>query len=352
MFDEPRLKRLYQHGIRPAFETSLREHHGGNVTAGQELYLLPSRDHWAAHGAGHHQHSVRQLPTAIIQRFGELLLDNLADIPGFAGCVYYHEIMGVKMAHCHDPEDAQERENHLKSADGLLGIFDPGCPPRNLEEPEDQTELWSADVGVEFSVRGHVLHWQRGSHPKILASAFPNSNERIMSEIIDAHQRRSTPNTSGPYRLDSACSLHQVGGFFFDGTHPSAERAIDGHDETMTAIAYCTDKTLFIKRGRESKGAFSAPSCSNVASPAKFEKNITEHVDKILQLLMDAGRLRSTPETQEHEDGSQPMQLGAARLEVRIPVHAARDALVSVPESFRKDTLLSIPPETWWSDRI
>jgi hypothetical protein len=349
IFDEDRLKVLYEKGVQPAFEDALREYHNVEGTAGQELYLPPSRELAAAHGRGHHQFTVRQLPVAIIQRFGISLLANLADEPGFKGALFHHEIMGVKMAHCHNPEDPVQRWDQLYGNEGILAIFDPQLLPRAQQARDEDVEgIWYCDVGIEFSSENHVIHWQRGGHSKALSLSFPTAHEIELSRIIEEHSARTVLDTRDAYRLDAASSLYQVAGFFFNALHPRASSHI-GEADPISAIAYCTDKTLFIKRGSESTGPFSTPSCSSVASKDKFDQKIMSHVFNAIKLLIEAGRLSSSEDDDLSSlDRTPPRQLGAARLEVRINVHQAHDVLVAVPPEFRGDCLYSWDPQTWW----
>lgn len=349
-FDELRLKELYEKGVRPAFEDALREYHSAQSTAGQELYLPPSRELAAAHGRGHHQFTVRQLPVAILQRFGMSLLCNLAEVPGFEGAVYHHEIMGVKMAHCHDPEDALDRRQQLYGDNGLLAIFDPQYLPRAAHAQDPEIEgIWYADVAIEFSTPDHVIHWQRGGHSKILSVSLPSVSETELSKIIEEHDAKAVPGTRDAYRLDAALSLHQVAGFFFNALHPRAAQHVY-EDDPISAVAYCTDKTLFIKRGSESTGPFTTPECSSVATKAKFDKNMIAHVFNIIRLLSEAGKLDSSGEDEDSTEANSATcrQLGAARLEIRVAVHLADRVLVSVPPEFRRNCLYSFNSQTWW----
>lgn len=218
--------------------------------------------------------------------------------------------------------------------------------------------MWKIDVGIEFSEENQVIAWQRGGHSRALSVSFPSATESDLSGVIEDHDARAIPSTRDAYRLDAVSSLDQVAGFFFNALHPKASSFIDENDP-ISACAYTTDKTMFVKRGSESTGPFSTPSCSGVASKDKFEKKIALPCFNIIRLLTEAGRLSSSDDTNDHDDDNdgddddsrdhvQPRQLGAARLEVRVDVARASEVLISVPPDFRKDCLYAFDPQIWW----
>jgi hypothetical protein len=337
-FEDRRLKVLYDDGIRPAIETVMDELHG---ESGQSAYLPPLYDHVAAHNQNPHQYAVRQVPREGLDRFATLLLENLQQKEGFQDAFFYHESMGEKMAYCHNPDDLDERRDKL-----INGILHPFCEdklPRNTRiAPTWTKEKWYVDVALEFSSPTHVIHWQRDGHMEVLATAFEGSDENALSEIIEAYDIQDEHPTRGPYRVDNAVSLHQVAGLFFDATHSRSRRAV-GESRAISAIAYCTDKSLFIKRGSESTGPYSTPSCRSVSNQDVFDKKIVEHVNTIMKLL----RRATYPGEVTRSSNSRP-QSGAARLEIRIPVQFAENALYHVSDDFRRNTLFACPSMDWW----
>lgn len=129
-----------------------------------------------------------------------------------------------------------------------------------------------------------------------------------------------------------SASLNDVAGWYC-----SRPRGGDGSESyAISAIAYCTDKNLWHKRGNHNHGVFAPPMPSDMLKKESF-KRLDERMRQVVSAIALGGGQQNPSIT----------QTGSARLEVRVPVEWASSVLTSVPDEFGLRCLVCFSPSVW-----
>lgn len=325
---------LYDRAIRPAVMSVLHE--------GFEEGAVSQGSHWPASHAlalamvKQGRQLSKQLSWACLPSFSAHLMENLTHLglPEFRGAFFYHEIQGVKLAHSHQPFDEDQRVSMLTEMlrDFAVDDMRPGLPQDDGFEPE-----FYVDVGLEISAPDHVLHWKTDYHSRVLQVAFPKSNPALLKEAAKPSAR---------FRVDLASQLTAVGGFCYDA---KGAKAVNSQEPVIYAVAYSTDKEAYAAKEQD-KGLYRKRWANEVLTDAKI-KRLMEDVNAIGVNMIRAGGYHPAEDTQSRSSSGcngLTAQVGAGRLEFRVPLDLADSMHFTLPEGFISEALWAISVEDWW----
>ncbi|KAH9060400.1 hypothetical protein EDB83DRAFT_2224288, partial [Lactarius deliciosus] len=243
------------------------------------------------------------VPSTHLVHFCSALIWHLERIDAFNSAYFVHELRGLKGGTAHGEEDRQPEE-------AFDAFFE------NVDMHRVDPNNWLVDVGLEVYDPGMVVQWSKFSHSAILKYILPSLN----SEDIQALQRRRT------FHLDNVAQLDDFAGF----------RCEPGQFGTRNGVeyinVYTTDKSPTYQLHT---GIWRRRYCENLF-PKKLEKLLED-------LLNMSATYKSCCGSSE-----QSAQEGCARLEIRVPMARAQDALRDPPRNLLKSWTISVSPNVWW----
>ncbi|KAI9436165.1 hypothetical protein H4582DRAFT_2078784 [Lactarius indigo] len=243
------------------------------------------------------------VPPIFLVEFCTALTNRLDDIPEFEMAYFGHELRGLKGGTAHDDEGTLPEE-------AFNTFFE------HVDTARIDQDNWLVDVGLEVYDPGMVVQWSRHCHPAILRYLMP-----LLSDAeIAALQRRKT------FHLDNVSQLDDFAGFRCE------PGPFGGRNDINYINVYTTDKCPTYQLHQ---GIWRRRRCK-------------ELFPKMLEKLVD--QLEKMSETYKACAGSmgQKPQEGCARLEIRVPLVLAQDALRSAPEDIIAGWTYTLSPIMWW----
>jgi len=220
-----------------------------------------------------------------VHSFGQAILEACNNNPNLSwakDAFFIHQIKGVKAAFSSDVDDVdlndiEEGWNRTALLENFLEFFD-----YDFAAPFDQAFI---DVGLEFSIKDHVLHWDKNAHKDIVDFVIENS---------PAASKLTKPNV-------------------WDATYIQA---------------YCTDKHLSTSADQDSVAKHVQVSDILLDSPV-YKKTIGDILDQCSSAVHN--------------------KLSAnARLEVRVPLKHGPEVLPYMNTAVMQSCLLVYKSSTWW----
>jgi hypothetical protein len=241
------------------------------------------------------------------------LCDTNPDIPWARGAFFIHQIKGIKGStsfHVDEPYISSEIEeiNRQTSLNQLMINFLPN--PFDFNNEFDQAYV---DVGLEASYPGFVLHWDKSSH------------DNVTDFVIDDSEAAKDLTRQGRkgYWCDHASLLASTAGFRLSVPHHKS-----GPMGATYIQAYCTDKHIG-----------SVPGIGEVA----------HHINGSDALAQNP-RFKKTVKTMYHQAVSAAAEKtdGNARLEARVRLDCALEALPVFDEGILTTCILTYHATSWW----
>ncbi|KAG7093166.1 hypothetical protein E1B28_006855 [Marasmius oreades] len=291
---------FYEKGLRPSVEAIL---HGSAddwpATFEAELFRIRKR-------SGHMAFGTRIVPP----EFLDLLVDELRfqleqeGVDWAKDFFFTHTIRGVKMGTWHSLDEDSARMafmTFLNHSSIPAGALDQG--------------LWWVDIGIQYrSEENQCLQWTTRSHSKMIRYA--------LGVTQDQADRLSSLGSSR-YSRDIVSHLTGISGCRVE------PRSWGGTYEAAYLQLYTTDKqTTYSPDGFHHAKAIT----------------IKEAMDEKIQPVPFIDHL-----IRSYEDSSNIASL--ARIEVRVPVAFAFQALMNIPSRVVRSSLASFSRETWWKFR-
>ncbi|KZP14429.1 hypothetical protein FIBSPDRAFT_751853 [Athelia psychrophila] len=240
--------------------------------------------------------------------FATAFLVKLAAIPGCEDAYFLHEIRGTKGQAVHNPADEDARWDALNH---VLEAVDRGAISQ---------DDWMVDVALEYGKPGHVMQWLQQGHLSLLRVLLP-------SVATDAHLAKIIQGSA--FGLDRAADLADFCGFrlvvpraaLMDGVH--------------YVNAYTTDK---------SQSYHLHPTFFTEHHPSEL---IGAPLEKLLTDLVEMSKIYAAcrGKWDEPDVVGSP---GNARMEIRVPLRLAGDALISIPAAVLAASTVAVPVWTWW----
>ncbi|KAH7917206.1 hypothetical protein BV22DRAFT_1135598, partial [Leucogyrophana mollusca] len=245
------------------------------------------------------QFGTHPFPPELLPILGATIRRNLASRHEWAHhSLFMTQIQGVKEATQHDPGDAW---NALSRA---LKEFVPTI--------RTDSGYWFVDVGMEISEEGRAYQWRTDGHAALV---------RHVTQQPQAWCAGKTNSTNRNYRNDKSAGLLHLSGFRLTITPPQ------GPCEVHYMQAYTTDKALTYHK--EGSGYALRVECKQLLN------SIPPYFDHLYQLYQDARH--------KHNCG--------ARVEVRVPLAHAEDALWDMPERLMRQAVCTFDRKDWWQWR-
>lgn len=290
---------FFEKGILPTMR-ELLGHMGNDLPPDYEAEIFRARQ-----TTGRFSFSTRVLPRWQTEHFGDTLRRNLvANGVGWGrNLVFLHQIRGIKSGNPHAGLDRLNSEAALVECLEQHGI--------DLDTVMRSGE-WYVDVGVEiFSNLERCMAWRTDKHATL-------AEHVLQIPARDAH--RITTLTSSKYQRDPAS--HLIGA---SGLRITPGIRAEGPLEVQYMQAYLTDKAIIYN-----------------PEHGRFGKYITAY-----QLLQGKGPdyIRSLYRLYRAATGN---NRSSARLELRVPVRHAPDALLDLDPMVLCDCLLSFTVWEWW----
>lgn len=241
--------------------------------------------------------------------FAETLLAKLADIPGCEDTYFLHEIRGIKGQSVHEPLD---REGRWDALNHVLEFVDRGAISQ---------DTWMVDVALEYGKPGYAMQWLPQGHLGILRALLP-------SVATSAHLIKIL-NGSG-FTLDRAAQLLDFAGFRL--VVPTAA-LIDG---VWYMNVYTTDKAQ-----------------TSHLHPTFFSEHFVReligelNLTKLLKDLVAMSKIYAACRG-EWDNPDVKGSPGNARLEIRVPLKLAGDALTALPPRVVTAAMVAVPIWDWW----
>jgi hypothetical protein len=219
------------------------------------------------------------------------------------GIVFLHQIRGVKHANGHEFTPAAAllslrtflEDNHLNYADLI----------------RDKYAVSYVDVGLETSsAEDKCVAWRTDRHRKIVKESV---------EIPDASAARITKPGSSKYARDIVSHLPAV-----SGCRISTGRA-NGPLDIVYLQMYTTDKALTYRPDGRHYGKY-------LTGRDLLQGKGPEFIDNLIDLYNHAIHTNSSH----------------ARIEVRVALAHAADALFQISDDHLRDSLVSFPRYEWW----
>jgi hypothetical protein len=243
------------------------------------------------------------VPPISLVGFCDALLANLDALPGFEDAYFGHELRGLKGGTAHTDEGRYPEE-------AFNTFFE------HIDEDRIDQNDWLIDVGLEIYDPGMVVQWSRHSHAAILKYIMPSLNNNELRAL----QRRKT------FHLDNASQLDDFAGFRCEPGQFGKR-----HDVTYLNV-YTTDKCPTYQLHT---GIWRRRRCTDL-----FPRNLEQLIEQLD--TMSTTYKRCTGST------GRPPQEGCARLEIRVPLAHAREALRNAPEETIVGWTYSVSPIIWW----
>ncbi|KAG6906448.1 hypothetical protein DXG01_013908 [Tephrocybe rancida] len=243
-----------------------------------------------------------------VPNLGTTLRESLAEngLTWGTGLIFLIQVRGVKHSTSHSL--------YSNNAEPALNVFlqqNHLCP----FEIEHSFGSWWIDVGLEvISDQGNSLAWRTDSHFHVV---------RRLCELEELKAHRITTPGSSKYTRDLVSHLPAV-----SGCRISPGPQARGNFDTQYLQMYTTDKALTYRVDNSHFGKYLT--CSDVLK-GKSEK----YLHKLYTLYGEASM--TTP--------------AFARVELRVPYKNATLVLLDIDDDFVRDSVLSIPTQTWWGLR-
>ncbi|TDL13393.1 hypothetical protein BD410DRAFT_810592, partial [Rickenella mellea] len=269
-----------------------------------------------------------------VQEWSESLIRKIEEHPSFgAPAFYFIQIQNRKASTVHpvltprtpdeDDEDYDDRKEYWAWQEhrSIMSIFNDLSFA--WEELIDPASRWVVDVAVEIGDENCTVHWYRPGHSLLLQCAL-NISAPAANNLI----------RSSSFSEDAIASLSDAAGFR-SKLNPTME-TINGQLTGATYIqAYSTEKT---------------PTYNMTSS----DHNNTLDGRKLLMSLRNGGANTAVFNFMMNmqkifDECIKKIQLGSARLEIRLPVHAARRLLMEgIPDEILRETILIMEPDIVW----
>ena len=247
-----------------------------------------------------------EIPADSVQQFGDEVISRLP-MDGPLGDAYFMiERRGTKGGFpwvFGDPEDR-------------LRILELYCAELEMDLEDENLENWYIDLGLELSLPGHVLQWDRTAHAAILAAATGTLSERQ----AEAHTRQRR------FYVDMSSHFYRLAGFRYQPAEPINGIHYFNVYHTEKSATYTLHKGLF----REYKASSLLPGSLD---------SFIESVDKI------SGQFHQCLGTNGDVDNSLD---GSVRIEVRINMLAAMRGLDGMTRDLYHRFVIAIENDDWW----
>jgi len=293
---EDQLAAVYDRGLYPAIHR-LAPELATNWSPSYAAAKLRARNINGTYQIGTHP-----FPADSARRLGSTITQYLQDaLPWAIGCNWMVQIKGVKEAHTHASNDNMES---LIAFEELLDGLIPNLIRRG--------QSW-VDVGLQVSSENRVLQWRTDSH-HLLAKEFGDLTEHAATRLCRLPSRS--------YHRDYVAGLVDLSGFraTLDRNNPETGAAY--------VQAYTTDKSLIAHLEAGRHGLF-------MRGKDALQGDEDDHIPKYCKRMMVIYR------TGVHHTT-------AARVEARIPVRSAADAMLDFPEHLLERTLCQYSAADWW----
>ncbi|KAG1765275.1 hypothetical protein EV702DRAFT_1182517 [Suillus placidus] len=247
------------------------------------------------------------IPWDRLERVAEILLAKLGEQKStFKDAYFVHELRGTKGSTMHDGEDDVERDFALQDMFEHVDV--------SSLDPQD----WLVDVALTIGVEGHVVTWRESCHQELLSHLMPAAPPQKISSL--------TTRKNNKFHLDRTLQIKELAGFRATTT--------DLADDVSYVQAYCTEKNVSYQLN---PGVFRRRKPEELLDKKKEQKVLAD-LDLISQVYYEcAGE-------EEGVDGRD----GCARLEIRVPLNKAMDALSTLPEELVERTVVAINRRVWW----
>lgn len=300
---------FYDHAIYPA----------ARLVAPSRMAEWPSNHVVALQGSrndkGHLVSRSNLIAAKDVRVFGEAILEACNTNPNLSwakDAFFIHQVKGVKGAFSIDVDKAElndDEEGWSRQAN-----MDTFMESIDYDFSDDTFDQAFIDVGLEFSMQGHVLHWDQNAHRDVVDFVIEN---------MEAASQLTKQGHKG-YWCDYASLLTGTAGFraiIPPCTNPNC------WDATYVQ-AYCTDKHL---------------------STSAEKGSVAKHV-RVLDILLDSPAYKKTiGEILEQCNSAVNNKLSAnARLEVRVPLKHGCEVLPYMNADTMKSCLLVYKSSTWW----
>lgn len=247
------------------------------------------------------------IPAHILPVFGQHYLDRLTELrPYFRDAYFVHELRGWKGATIHDPSNEPDKVSALED---LL---------RNLNMDAIVQDDWQIDVAMELGIPGHIVAWRTSNHQQLLQHCLPSLNNAEISNLMDRQA----------FVLDRSMHLKDISGF-------RCSPGVKGRQDNVTYIqAYMTEKTMAYQ---QHQGLFTDIEPKALLSMGSLDK-LVKNIERMSDVLFDCTGEENNTATQD----------GCARIEVRVRLSDALDALEGFPMQRLRRCLVAIPSKHWW----
>jgi hypothetical protein len=264
------------------------------------------------------------IPANTCDLFALHLLGHLNNVQQFKDAYFVHEFRGIKDVAPHNPFSDWERTIAFDTMKDAIHITD-------FDDGE-----WYIDVGIEFSMPGHMLQWSSTARRTILSMALPSlSAERI--------ERLAGSNAC---LVDTSAHLYDFAGFRLPIT------AIRDRTDGVSYInVYTTDKSTTYQLHK--KGIFRRRRAAEmIKNTGRAE--ILKTIDALYILYKKCGLIDADSDdddddllTMEPNDIDRGIE-GGARFEARIKADRAENAFQEFPIEWIRRTMFAIPILQWW----
>ncbi|KAG1798803.1 hypothetical protein EV424DRAFT_1474979 [Suillus variegatus] len=246
------------------------------------------------------------IPWDRLEQVAETLLARLGELKStFKDAYFVHELRGTKGSTMHDGEDEVQRQFALQD---MFEHVDVGAL-----DPQD----WLVDVALTIGIEGHIVTWRESCHEELLSHLIPAAPLQKIARFTKGKNK---------FHLDRTLQLKELAGFRATTT--------DLADDVSYVQAYCTEKNVSYQL---TAGIFRRRRPEELLEKKK-EQRILADLDTISQVYYEcAGE-------EEGVDGRD----GCARLEIRVPLDKAMNALTTIPEELIKRAVVAIKRRIWW----
>jgi hypothetical protein len=205
----------------------------------------------------------------------------------------------------HDGEDDVERDFAVQD------MFE------HVDVPTLDPQDWLVDVALTIGVEGRVVTWRESCHQELLSYLLPGVPLQNISSLTNRKKK---------FHLDRTLQIKELAGF--------RATTSDLADDISYVQAYCTEKNVSYQLN---SGVFRRRRPEELLDSKKEQKILVE-LDLISQVYYEcAGE-------EEGVDGRD----GCARLEIRVPLDKAVDALSTLPEELIERSVVAIDRRIWW----
>lgn len=301
--------------------------------------FLPGDTHWpptleAANAKRDHSGVVMttQVPGYISDSFVESVVSLLQEGPKlvFKKVFFLYEIQGIKGLTVHNPLSHFARSRAIRDA---LIMFDFDM----LFEPEGDAEchVW-LDLALEAYADGKIVHWRTDGHLQAIRFGLGSPNIAAVQSLM----------RSNGYQLDKVATLTDVA-----GCRVKVSGSVSNQTDCVYIQLYGTDKELTYNKNHA--GQFSRMSPKDFILKASADRNLNK-MQQAAEIFTKAGYGFHAGETSDDDEDIFRQQLGAARIEVRVPVTTADDVafLGNLPTLNDSMSMLCMfDPEDLWMMR-